>query len=133
MPLGDVAEKQLVLDALFGANHSSVMPDSHDLALFTGNPFDGGAETDYPGYARQTIDNDATWPAADTDATKTVEVSFPDATDAASDDILCWVLFNGTAITAWEFLDAPISVDGAGTLDPIGVTVYVPDDANLDA
>lgn len=131
MPIGDVAEKQLILDSLFGANASSAMPVSHDIALFTGNPYDDGVETDYPGYARVTVDNDATWPDADVDATKTVEVEFPDATDAASDDITTWVMFNGTAITAWEFLDGPIAIDGAGTLDPVGVTVYIPDDANV--
>lgn len=134
MPIGDVAEKQLILDSLFGANHSSVMPDSHDIALWTGNPYDASAtETDYPGYARVTVDNDSTWPDADVDATKTVDVSFADATDAATDDIRAWVMFNGTAITAWEFLDTPIPVDGPGTIEAVGVTVYIPDDANVNA
>lgn len=131
MPIGDLAQKQKILNSLFGASHSSAMASSHTVALYTGNPYDSGTETDYPGYARVTVTNNATWPAADSDATKTVEVDFPDATDAASDDITAWVLFDGTDITMWEFLDDPIAVDGPGTLETVGVTVYVPDDANV--
>lgn len=131
MPIGDVTQKQKVLDSLLGVDASSAMPASHEVALYTGDPYDAGTETDYPGYARVTVDNDATWPAADADATKTVELDFPDATDAASDDITTWVMFDGSDIFAWEFLDDPIAIDGAGVLDTVGVTVYVPDDANV--
>lgn len=131
MPLGDVAQKQRVLDSLFGASASSAMATTHTAHLYTGNPYDDGVETDYAGYAAQTVANDSGWPAADVDATKTREVTFPDATDAATDDITAWVLKDGTEIVAWEFLDDPIAVDGAGTLDPVGITIYIPDDANV--
>ena len=129
MPLGDVTEKNAFLDAAFGAGHAASMASSHDLALFTGNPYGGGVETDYAGYARTAVANDAGWPAA-ADAMKTRQVTPPAATGAASLDVLTWVLFNGSTITAWEFLDGPITIDGPGTVGPIGVTVYIPDDAN---
>jgi hypothetical protein len=132
MPLGDVSEQNLILDSLFGAGKAAGMPASHDVALYTGSPYSGGTETDYPGYARVTVNNDATWPAA-ADGAKTVDVTFPAATDAASDDIAAWVMFNGTAITAWEFLADTVSVDGAGSLEPVGVTVYHPNDDNVTA
>jgi hypothetical protein len=134
MPLGDVAEKNAALDAMFGASASAAMATSHDLALFTGNPYAGGVETDYPGYSRTTVANDSSWPAA-VDAVKTQTITPPAATGAATLDVLTWVLFkHGTStITAWEFLDAPISVSDAGTVGPVVVTVYIPDDANIPA
>jgi hypothetical protein len=130
MPLGDVAEKNAALNALFGTGHAASMASSHDLALFTGSPYDGGVETDYAGYSRTAVANNSGWPAA-VDGAKTRSVTPPAATGAASLDIACWVLFNGSAITAWEFLDSPLSVDDAGAVEAIGVTVYIPDDANV--
>lgn len=129
MPLGDVTEKNLVLDSLFGAGKAAGMPTSHSLALFSGNPYDDGVEITGPGYAQVTVNNDSGWPAA-ADAMKSRDVTFPDPTDAW-DDANAWVMFHGTAITAWEWLDDTLEIDGAGDGPVVSVTVYIPDDANV--
>lgn len=134
MPLGDVTEQMRVLDSMFGVDHSSAMASSHTVHIYTGNPYDGGVEITGPGYAAVSVDNDATWPAADTDATKSIDVTFPDPTDAW-DDGGCWVLTADDTddIAAWEFFDAPLEVDGAGDGPVVTVTVYVPNDDNVAA
>lgn len=131
MPLGDVAEKNAALDSLFGASHSSAMASSHAAALYTDNPYDGGVEITGPGYARVTVSNNSGWPAA-ADAKKTRTVTFP-APTAAWTVASCWVLFNSTAITAWERLDGTLDINGAGSGPAVDVTVYIPDDANVGA
>lgn len=137
MPLGDVTEQQAFISAYFGADDSGV-PSSFDAALFTGNPYDEGVEVDYPGYDRVTVTNNTTNFVPGADGSATAEVSFPDATDAAgtgssvvTDDGLAWVLYNGSAISAWEFLDSSVAVDGAGSVEPIEVTVYHPNDDSV--
>jgi hypothetical protein len=129
VPLGDVTEKNAVLDSMFGVSASSAMAASHEVALFAGVPPDGGVEITGPGYARVTIPNDATWPAA-ADAMKTVIATFP-APTGAWDEATCWVLFNGTAITAWEQFTAPLDISGAGAGPAVSVTVYIPDETNV--
>jgi hypothetical protein len=133
MPLGDVSEQQAFVSAYFGGG----TPASFDAAIYTGSPYDGGVEVDYPSYARVTLTNDAATFVPGTDGSVTAEASFPDATGAAgtgssvvTDDGLCWVLFNGTAITAWDYFDAPVTVDDAGTIEAVGITVYIPNDDN---
>jgi hypothetical protein len=125
MPLADTSEVQSVISAYFGADASGI-PASFDLALWVGD-IDTGVEFDYPGYARVTLTNDTTTFVNNGDGSVTAAASFPDATDqSTTDDADRWVLFNGTARVAWEFLDVPLAVDGAGTVEPISVTVYQP-------
>jgi hypothetical protein len=134
MPYGDVTEAALALDAQYGANASSVMPSTNDIALFMGgppSPYGSGSEADYPGYDRATVNN-ADWPDADTsDATKTLTVDWPDATDAASDDIDTWVIYNGSAVVAYAYLDEPVAVDGALSGISGDVILFNPNDANV--
>lgn len=130
MPLGDVAEKNAFLDNQFGTSHGSAAPSSHALALFTDNPYDGGVEITGPGYARVTLTNSSGWPAA-TDGQKTRTATFPTPT-GAWDDASCWVLFNSTAVTAWERITT-LEVSGAGAAPTVDVTIYIPDDANVGA
>lgn len=131
MPLGDVTEQQAAISSYFGADPSRV-PSSFDVAIFTGSPYDGGVEFDYPGYARATLTNDLTTFVDNGDGSSTAVASFPAATDAATtDDGATWVLLNGSAITAWEFLDQPVEVDGAGVIEDIEVTVYHPNSTNV--
>lgn len=130
MPLGDVTEQQNHVGSYYGAD-SSLVPASFDAALFTGNPYDGGTETDYPGYARVTLTNDTTTFVPGTDGSATATATFPDATGAATDDAAVWVLFNGTAIDSWDWLDTPIAIDGAGTIEAIAITPYIPNDDSV--
>ena len=131
MPYGDVAEAAKALDAQFGASHGSAMAASHTLHLYTDSPYNGGVEITGGGYAAATVANDAGWPAADvTTATKVRTVTMP-APTGAWDVALCWVLMNGTAITAWEFLDGPLEIDAAGTAPTVDVILYVPNAANV--
>lgn len=136
MPYGDVAESARALDAQYGADASSVMPSDNDFALFTGNPYEDGVETDYPSYARATVNN-ADWPDADPAlATKTLTVNFPDATAPVDDDwsvvddITAWVMFNGSAIVAWEFLDTALELEAVGPVS-VDVVLYNPNDENV--
>jgi hypothetical protein len=132
MPLGDVSEQQNHVGSYYGAA-SSLVPASFDVALFTGNPYDSGAvEVSYPGYARVTLTNDTATFIPDTDGSVTATVDFPDATDAATtDDGATWVMFNGAAIDSWDWLANPVSVDGAGAVEAIEVTPYIPNSSSV--
>lgn len=134
MPYGDVAEAARALDAQYGADASSVMPSTNDIALFMGGPpapFGTGTEADYGSYARVTVNN-ADWPAADTGtAVKTLNVDWPDSTAAASDDIDTWVMYNGTAVVAYALLDQAIPVDDDTTGISVDVALFNPNDDNV--
>lgn len=132
MPLGDVSEQQRHVSSYYGADATQV-PASFDVALWTGNPYDDGTvEVSYPGYARVTLTNDGTTFVAGTDGSATATATFPDATDAATtDDAACWVLFNGTSIDSYAYLLAPIGIDGAGSIEPIEITPYIPNDDSV--
>lgn len=139
MPLGDVSEQQNHVSSYYGAD-TSLIPASFDVALFTGSPYDGGVEADYPGYARVTVTNNTTNYVPSTDGSATATVSFPDATGAAGtgasvvvDDLTVWVQLNGTAIDSWDFLASPISVDSAGVVEDIEVTPFIPNDSSVSA
>lgn len=133
MPLGDVSEQQNHVSSYYGAD-DSLVPASFDAALYTGNPYEGGVEFDYPGYARVAVTNNTTnfVPSVDDDGSATATVTFPDATDeATTDDAKVWVLFNGSAIDSWDFLSSPLSVEGAGDVEPIEITPYIPNASSV--
>ncbi len=133
MPLGEVTEQQAFISAYYGADASGV-PSSFDAALYTDNPYNGGVEFAYPGYARVTLTNNTTVFVNNGDGSVTATASFPDATDAATtDDASVWVLFNGSDISDWEFLDAPVAIDGAGSIEDVGITVYHPNTDNVSS
>jgi hypothetical protein len=123
VPLADTTETTAVLGAYFGKNTAAV-PSSHTVALWVGD-IDTGTEYAYPGYARQTLTNNTTNWVDNGDGSITATVTFPAATGASTtDDADRWVLFNGTGRVAWEFLASPLAIDGAGTVEPLSVTVY---------
>lgn len=133
MPLGDVTEQQRHISSYYGADSTQV-PASFDVALYTGDPTNGGVEVAYPGYARVTLTNDTTTFVPGTDGSATATASFPDATDAAtSDDPAVWVLFNGTAIDSWDFLASAIAIDGPGVIEDIEVTPYIPNSDSVSS
>ena len=137
MPFAEIAEQANAISAYYGGDSTNV-PSEFELAIWAGDYFDDGSEElSYPGYARQTITNDLTGWTVDTDlGTSTATVTLPDATgEATTEDGDRWVLFNkdtGVA-SVWEFLDAPISIDDAGSIDPIDVVVYNANQTLIDA
>lgn len=136
MPYGDIVESARALDAQYGANASSVMPTTNELALFMGGPpapFGEGIEADYGSYARATVNN-SSWPAADTaTAIKTLTVDWPDSTAAASDDIDTVVMYadDGTTVVIYLALDEAIPVDDDTTGISADVSLYNPNDVNV--
>lgn len=136
MPLGDISEQANVIGAYFGGVSANV-PATFDLALWAGDYYGDGVEFDYTGYERQSITNDTTgWTIDTTLGTSTASATFPDATAAATtDDADRWVLFNHDTgdVAAWEFLDEPISVDEAGSIEAVTVVIYNPNADVVDA
>ncbi len=119
----DIAAMNAMLDAAYGTTRAAHCPGDHDLALFYGDPRDGGTELDPTGgYARVTVD-DSDWNAAASGEKSTGWVSFPAPTDAWSDEATHWALFDG--VTLWDSgpLDSPLEVTGAGPGPLVRVTV----------
>lgn len=103
------------LDASYGTTRAAHRPSSHELALFYGNPADGGTElTSDGGYARVTID-EADWQAASGGEKSPGFVTFPAPTDAWSDEATHWALLYGAdVLDDWGPLADTLEVTGAG-------------------
>lgn len=130
MPLGDVSEQDAFLAAYFGGDTSGI-PASFDVALFTDDPTDDGVEITGGGYARVTVTNDATFWTVLSDGKTTGTVTFPDPTgdwDGAS----FWVMFNGTALTAYGRLSTQLTPSSGDPAPSISVTVFLPNPDNVD-
>lgn len=134
MPLGDVSEQQNHVGSYYGAD-DSLVPASFDAAIFTGVPAalgGDGVEIDYPGYDRVTLTNDTSTFVPDTDGSVRAALQLPDATDEmTTDDGLVWVLFNGTAIDSYDFLATPLKVTGAGSIEEIGISPFIPNASSV--
>lgn len=125
----DTAAQNASLDNDYGATKGANAPASHEVALFDGDPSNGGAElTSTGGYARVTVTNNGTnWPAAADGAKTSATVTFPTATAAWSDTATHFVLFDhADSVTRWDsgLLDNEASVDVAGTVVAATLTVY---------
>jgi hypothetical protein len=128
VPVYDVAERNAFLDNQFGPNHGASAPSSHDVALFNGDPANGGTEISGNGYARVTVPNDSTWPVA-ADGQKTRPVTFP-APTAAWGEVTHWGLYNGTVLGFYDALDSPGEVTAASSQGPtVQVAIYFSDNA----
>lgn len=81
-----VAAQNAALDALLGSGKAAGVPASWEVALFAGDPSNGGTElTSTGGYARVTVANDtAHWPAATSGEKTSTPVTFPTSTAAWS-------------------------------------------------
>lgn len=121
MPIRDVAAMSASLDNDYGPTRGPNAPDSHEVALFFGDPLvavgdDGGVEldaTDCPGYARVTVDSDD-WPAAD-EGVKSLSVTFPAPTDEWLTSATHWGLY-GSDGNWWDVgeMAEPLEVTSAG-------------------
>lgn len=133
MALVSIEERNRSLNLYYGADAGSIASPSHDVALYAGDPLTGGVELDSAGgYVRPTITNDGTtWSGASGGATTSALVSFADATAE-------WTVAGNPAVATHYQLIAtdtddagdsgllgePISVDAAGPVPQIQITVY---------
>lgn len=134
MPLRDVAAQNRSLDNDYGTIRGPHAADSHQLALFFGDPLEDGVElngTDCPGYARATV-LPADWLAA-ADGAKTATVTFPDTTGEWTIAATHWGLF-GDDDAWWDCneLAEPLEVTGASNGPVVDVTVQYDTSLGLD-
>ena len=140
MPILDVSEQNISLDNDYGVTHGPNSPDSHEVILYIGNPeFDGfevpdttdlGAGPVPNGYARGSIDNDASWsPAVDGQKSTAAPVVFPDALAAYPGTVTHAGLRNPDTggIADVVPLLAPLDVTDAGPPPEVSLTVFYSD------
>lgn len=129
----DTAAQNKSLDNDYGSTKGANAPAAHEVALFDGDPTQGGTElTSDGGYARVTLTNNGTnWPAASSGAKTSATVTFPTSTDAWSDTATWFVLYDhADSVTAWDAgLVAEISVDAAGETPRTTLTIYYSNEA----
>jgi hypothetical protein len=133
MPIRDVAAMNASLDNDYGENRGPNAADSHDMALFVGDPMTDGVELDAldnPGYDRPTI-LPADWLDADA-GTKSTNggVQFDNATAAWLDEATHWGLFDGSVMWDCAPLAEPLVVSAAGTGPQVTPTVFYDDSVN---
>lgn len=128
MPLASVAAQNASLDNDYGTTRGPNAADSHELALFSGDPMLGGVEISGGGYVRATV-LPADWGAAAGGA-KSATVTFPDTTSEWLTNVTHWLLLDAAdSTTRWD----SASFAEAGEITDMGdgpvatVTVFYPD------
>lgn len=116
----DIVPMNAVLDAAFGVDRASHCPATLYVALYYGDPTDGGLELESDGgYGRITVD-ETDWLAA-VDGVKTTDwLTFPTPTDAWSSEATHFALLDGDGFI-WHSApvrdvlgDVPLNVTGVG-------------------
>lgn len=131
MPIGDLAAQQTMLDLAFGP--TATAPTSFEVALFAGDPLNGGTEVSGGGYARVTVPNDGTtWLATDAGGVKSSNpVTFPTSTGDWSDTATHWALYDPATGALWAYASFPknqrITVTGAGVAPQVVVSIFYSD------
>jgi len=133
--LVDIAARNASLAMSYGADRGSLAPTSLGIALFVGDPDNGGVELDSDGgYARAVVDNDATtWPdAPDGGGITSAVISFATSTGAWSDTADSFLIYDADTGDKWDSgrLGDQITVDTADTDVTVQITVFYSD---LDA
>ena len=126
MPLASVPAQNASLDNDYGTTRGPNAPDAHELALFNGDPLNGGTELTGSGYARADV-LPADWIAAD-DGAKSATVTFDDPT-AEWLTATHWLLIDAAdSTTFWESagFDEALEVTAAGDGPQVTVTVFYP-------
>lgn len=141
MPLLDIEARNASLDNDYGATHGPNAPASHELALYAGDPAEGGLELEATtevedadgiitvmpnGYARVTLPNDATiWPPAADGLKESVLISFPVSTEAYSATATHWALI-GADGAYWDAAElmTPADVTGPGQTPVLTLSVF---------
>ncbi|WP_067428547.1 phage tail fiber protein [Nocardioides jensenii] len=125
MPIRDVAAMNASLDNDYGTTRGPNAPAEHELALFSGDPMDGGVEVSGGGYSRVTV-TEADWAAAaDGEKSLLETVEFPPTTDEWEDDVTHFALIAAGEVM-WDC--APLADDlvitGPGTGPAITITLF---------
>lgn len=113
----DVEVMNQILGFCFGPDRHPDAPAELEVALFFGNPKDGGAELDADGsYSRVTLDQDTDWGTPSGGFIDAVVKQLPATTDAYSSTADYFALID--PVTGWMWHSArfaePIDVTGAG-------------------
>lgn len=146
MPIRDVAAQNASLNNDYGATKGPNAAPSHLVALFAGDPGNGGVEiadttevddgaggTTFVanGYARASITNDGTTWAAAADGLKSTNapVQFPAALAEYPATITHAALFAPDGVTMWDYSPTadPIDVTAAGNGPAVALTVFYAD------
>jgi len=121
--------KNLTVRALFGTNHSVVIPSPLYIALMAsavaasddGTDLDEPTPTEYPAYARASVTNDdAHWTVSGDEASNVLIITFPSS--AASGGTISVTYFAVTTspsageVLVWGNLPSPITVGAASVL-----------------
>jgi hypothetical protein len=114
----DTSAQNAGLQAWFGDGRAASVPSSWEVALFTDHPLTGGVELDaVGGYVPLVVANSsANFPDPVDGVVTSVNLTWPDPTDAYSDVATTYVLRNAADSTAWYVgvLGAAIDVTEAG-------------------
>lgn len=125
--LVSIAARNASLAMSYGAARGSSAPDNIAVALFNGNPADGGTEITGGGYARVVLPNDVTtWPDAPSAGEITsAPVTFPTSSGAWSDDADWYQIYDDDTGDEWDAmpLDEVISIAGSGVIPTPTLTV----------
>lgn len=125
----DVAAQNAALDALLGSGKASGVPSSWEVALFAGDPANGGTElTGTGGYVRVTVTNNSTnFPNASGGIKTAAVVLFAAPSAAWSDTANYWVFYDhADSSTAWFYglLSEELTVYGTETVVQIQPALY---------
>lgn len=124
--LASVTARNLALSACYGANHSTDWPATLDIALYLGQPSDGGVEAGGGGYAAVNVPNDATtFPAAPADGQVSFDVDFPTSTGAWDRDATWLAVRRPSDDVLLEEVELDERVHVAATGEPVSVTVTI--------
>lgn len=138
MPIRDQVAMEKSLDNDYGPTRGANSPDEFEVALFSGDPENGGleisdeTEIDLPGggidvvangYARAVLDNDDWDPAAG--GIKSAEVTFAAPTQAW-ETITHWGLYDPVEGVWWDCAPfaEPLDVTGAGPAVDVTLSVF---------
>lgn len=133
MALVSIAAQNASLDNDYGATAGPNAAAAHEVALYQGDPLNGGVELDAAGgYARPTITNDGTtWAAAAGGSKSSAVVTFADSTDewtvGGSPAVAThFLLIDATTGDFWDsgLLGDEISVEAAGPGPSVQLTIY---------
>lgn len=144
MPIRDVAAQNASLNNDYGSTAGANAPTSWQVALFVGDPMDGGTEmpdeTELDdlsvvpnGYARVTIAQSAWAAAVDGEKRTAVPVQFANALAEWPETATHWALFDAAdGTTMWDcaLLDRELNVNAAGAGPSVALSVFY--DNNLD-
>ena len=114
----DIAAMNSHLEASYGPARAAARPSTHELALFYGDPRDGGVEITGGGYARVTVDGDSDWGAAADGEMSTVWLTLPATTGEYDSEATHWALIydsSGDVLDDAGPLETPLVVTGVGS------------------